>query len=86
MYGFVRRSFKICLSYCHIFVVVFFFKEPSEKSNIYIPHKYADEPQGDKLGVQIWTYIIKLKDGTIYHQHFFVGVDKDGPADKMKIR
>ncbi|XP_045200548.2 uncharacterized protein LOC123554448 [Mercenaria mercenaria] len=61
-------------------------KKPDQQTNILIPHKYADKPEGDDFGAALCTYKDYLDFGNIYYRHFFQKVEPNQPASKMKIK
>lgn len=63
-----------------------FQRQPDQNSKILIPHNDADTPEGDPFGAWIATYNTHTAEGRPYYHHFFVQVEADGPADKMKVK
>ncbi|XP_053404344.1 uncharacterized protein LOC128558592 isoform X2 [Mercenaria mercenaria] len=60
-------------------------QKPDQESNIVIPHKNADKPEGDDFGAKLWTFIEKKRDGSVYHRHLLVHVVPTEPAGQMRI-
>ncbi|XP_053404059.1 uncharacterized protein LOC123555504 isoform X2 [Mercenaria mercenaria] len=61
-------------------------QKPDQQTNIFIPHKYTDKPEGDDFGAQLCTYIEHLEYGKIYYRHFFEKVEPHQPASDMRIQ